>query len=228
MIDRRTFLAGAATIGTLQLSGERASAQDPQEIIEALHWFVEAVKLLPTSVEGFFAGLRRIKYETTVTISTEALLADVRRKLTDEYPANTLQTKLATWLGRYDAWVNDKPRPGESQQDFTARRERERLALQQEWKRVRDDAAAALAIADAVGKELDSIDPRAIPVPEWRRYNDLLHNEKELARFINIDMPTDPHDIEELRGAVEQLKKVIQIIDENQAQLDRAIHQKQG
>lgn len=228
MVHRRTFIVGIAALGAVRLSSERALAQDPGEAIEAIHWFVEAVKLLPGSVEGFFGGLRRIRYQTTLTLSTQALLQDVRRKLTDEYPANALQTKLATWLQHYDAWVDSKQRPGESQQDFVARKERERQSLQQEWKRVRDDAAAALAIADTVGKELDSIDPRAIPAQEWRAYNDLLQNEKELAGFINADMPTDPHDIEELRQASEQLKKVIQTIDEHQAELDKAIHTKPG
>jgi transcription termination factor NusB len=225
MLHRRAFVVGVAIMVASQAPAENASADI---YTEAIGWFIEVVGRLPGSVRAIFTTLRKIKFNLELLLSTKELLLDVRRKLTDPYPVNTLQTKLATWLTHYDKWVSEKPRPGESDQDFAARKERERAALEQEWKQVRDEAAAALVIAETVGNELNSIKPDAIPVPEWRAYKDLLSNEKELARFLNTDMPTDPDSIEKLREAAEQLKQVVQIIDENQAQLDNAIHQKPG
>lgn len=220
MIQRRAFLVGSAASAASLVAGERASA----EIFgKAIEWFIEAVKLLPRSLDGIYRGLLYLKGHYRLLVDDRERLRNVRRELTDATEEKSLQTKLGTWLMHYDAWVAEKPRPGESDADFAARKERERTALQREWKTVRDDAASALKTIKTIGAELDNIDPNLIPAPEWRQYRELLKDEKDLAEFLDTDMPTDPSVLDRMRETAEQLKLVVQTIDRYAGQLDEAI-----
>jgi hypothetical protein len=74
-----------------------------------------------------------------------------------------------------------------------------------------------------LGEELESIAPEAMSIAEWRRFRELISNEKELARFLDTDMPTEPHVLARMRETAEQLKRVVQTIDQYAAELDQAI-----
>jgi hypothetical protein len=60
-------------------------------------------------------------------------------------------------------------------------------------------------------------------IAEWRRFRELISNEKELTRFLDTDMPTDPHVLDRMRDTAEQRRRVVQTIDQYAADLDQAI-----
>jgi hypothetical protein len=178
---------------------------------------------LPVSIDAIYRGLLSIKGHYRLLVDDRARLQNVRRELADPSTEKGLQTKLGTWLNHYDAFLTDKQRLGENDEEFAARKSRERAALEQEWKQLRNDAAEALIAVSRIGEELESIAPEAMSIAEWRRFRELISNEKELARFLDTDMPTEPHVLARMRETAEQLKRVVQTIDQYAAELDQVI-----
>ena len=220
MIRRRAFLVGAAgTMATLRLV--KTVLANVYE--KAIEWFIDLVKALPVSIDAIYRGLLSIKGHYRLLVDDRARLQNVRRELADPSTEKGLQTKLGTWLNHYDAFLTDKQRLGENDEEFAARKSRERAALEQEWKQLRNDAAEALIAVSRIGEELESIAPEAMSIAEWRRFRELISNEKELARFLDTDMPTEPHVLARMRETAEQLKRVVQTIDQYAAELDQVI-----
>jgi hypothetical protein len=152
---------------------------------KAIEWFIDLVKALPVSIDAIYRGLLSIKGHYRLLVDDRARLQNVRRELADPSTEKGLQTKLGTWLNHYDAFLTDKQRLGENDEEFAARKSRERAALEQEWKQLRNDAAEALIAVSRIGEELESIAPEAMSIAEWRRFRELISNEKELARFLD-------------------------------------------
>lgn len=220
MIRRRAFLVGAAgTMATLRLV--KTVLANVYE--KAIEWFIDLVKALPVSIDAIYRGLLSIKGHYRLLVDDRARLQNVRRELADPSTEKGLQTKLGTWLNHYDAFLTDKQRLGENDEEFAARKSRERAALEQEWKQLRNDAAEALIAVSRIGEELESIAPEAMSIAEWRRFRELISNEKELPRFLDTDMPTEPHVLARMRETAEQLKRVVQTIDQYAAELDQVI-----
>jgi hypothetical protein len=141
MIRRRAFLLGAtATVGTLGLI-RPGSAMAYEKAIE---WFIELVKAFPASMDAIYRGLLYIKAHYRLLVDDRARLQNVRRELADPSTEKGLQTKLGTWLNHYDAFLADKQRPGENDEEFAARKNNHRTALEQEWRQLRNDAVQAL------------------------------------------------------------------------------------
>ena len=220
MIHRRTFLAGSTAVAVSLISGGNASAAIWDKAIE---WFIDIVKVLPGSIDGIYRELISIKGHYRLLVDDRARLQNVRRELADSSSEKGLQTKLGTWLNHYDEFLADKQRPGESDEEFAARKHRDQAALEQEWKQLRDDAGEALKTVNGIGVELESIAPDAISIAEWRRFRELIKNEKDLARFLDSDMPTEPNQLSRMKDTAEQLKRVVQTIDEYAGELDQAI-----
>ena len=221
MIHRRAFLVGLTASTTIAISGKHASAEGAWgEIIE---WVVEVVKVLPASVEDIYRVLLNLRTHYRLLVDDRTRLQNVRRELSDPSSEKQVQTKLATWLTRYDSFINEKSRPGESAEDFAARKDREHAALAKDWKELRDAATDALKTIKLVGTELESIQPGAMSSEQWRRYKELVGDEKEFTMFLDTDMPTDPTVLARLREIQEQLAKVVQTIDQYAGELDDEI-----
>jgi hypothetical protein len=219
MIRRRAFLVATGAMAMLSL----VKTVFANVYEKAIEWFIDLVKALPVSIDAIYRGLLSIKGHYRLLVDDRARLQNVRRELADPSTEKGLQTKLGTWLNHYDAFLTDKQRLGENSEEFAARNNRERAALEQEWKQLRNDAAEALIAVSRIGEELESIAPEAMSIAEWRRFRELISNEKELARFLDTDMPTEPYILARMRETAEQLKRVVQTIDQYAAELDQAI-----
>jgi predicted nuclease with TOPRIM domain len=141
--------------------------------------------------------------------------------LTDPTSTKNLQTKLEAWLRHYDAFI-DEPNRGESDQDFKTRREEVRNALEKEWSSLTNDAVSALRGIELLGEKLEKIRPGAISAPEWRRYKELLRNERNIANFLSTSMPTAPCLLARMRETVSELREVVDLIDKCAEELDQA------
>jgi hypothetical protein len=181
------------------------------------------VKVGVPSLDEIYRGLVTLKVNYRTLVDDKERTEKIRRDLTDASSEKGLQTKLGGWLKRYDAFINEKQRAGESTQDFNARKERERQQLEREWKQLRNDAVDALKTIKTMGEDLEKVLPESMPGPEWRRYKQLLNDEKEVTGFLDTDMPSDPAVIDRLREIDEQLKRIIQTIDKYAGELDAAI-----
>jgi hypothetical protein len=219
MLTRRSFVAGSCVlVGYLPTE---ASAEAWQEWMT--NFLSKAVRLALADVDQIMYGLLRVVTDVKILTGIRDRAEDVRRKLSDSTPEHHLNVKLAEWLKRYDAWVDDKAAPGESNTVFRARLERERNILQSEWKECNRDAIDALKEIENLGIELESIDPGAISKEEWRVYKILLGDEKMVIAVINADMPTDPTSIDRLREVAKQLEGIVTYIDKGVANFNYVI-----
>jgi hypothetical protein len=219
-LDRRALLAYTVA-GILALG--RREVQAAGMLDTAFEWFTKLVKEAAPSVEDIYRGLLRIKSNYRLLVDDKARLNEIRRKLTDPSSEKGLHTKLEVWLKRYQAFAGSRAKPGESDAEYTARREKERQVLENDWKQLRNDALDALKSIEAMGIELQSIDADAMNGEEWRRYKELLRDEKEYSRFLDADMPTDPVLLDRMAEAAKGLNEVVEKINRYAADLDQAI-----
>jgi hypothetical protein len=212
MLTRRSFVTGSCV-----LAGYLATEDWMTDFLS------KAVRLALAKVDQIMYGLLRVVTDVKILTGIRDRAQDVRRKLTDSTPEHHLNVKLVEWLNRYDSWIDDKGALGESNAVFRARLERERAALQSEWKDCNRDAIDALKEIENLGIELESIDPGAISSEEWRVYKALLDDEKMVITVINADMPTDPISINRLREVAKQLEGIVTYIDKGVANFNYVI-----
>jgi len=62
-----------------------------------------------------------------------------------------------------------------------------------------------------------------MPSKEWRQYKELLSQEKEIIRFLDTDMPTEPYLLDRMQESAIQLKMIVETIDKYGTALDEAI-----
>ena len=219
MLTRRSFIAATCALATYRVT-EALALEFKKDILE---WFEQALILaLPSLNEALDYALRFVTDWKLLT-DIRARVADVRRRLTDLTPEHHLHVKLTEWLDRYDQWVSEKAKPGESDPDFAAHHERERVILQANWHSCQLDAVAALEEIRYLGDELQSIDSNAMTSEEWHNYKRLLDDEKMVVEAINMDMPTEPIFIEVLRGVAQRLENIVEAIDKRTGELDKKI-----
>jgi hypothetical protein len=219
MLTRRAFLAiSCGLVGHLATGVSAVAWQE---------WMTDflskAVRLALAKVDQIMYGWLRVETDVKILTGIRNRAEDVRRKLSDSTPERHLNVKLAEWLKRYDAWIDEKAAPGESNAAFRARLERERVVLDFEWKECNRGAVDALKEIENLGIELESIDPSAITGEEWRVYKILLGDEKMTIAVINADMPTDPTSIDRLREVAKQLEGIVTVINKNVANFNYAI-----
>lgn len=224
LLHRRALLASALAGAGSVLFPRPSRAQVWNT---AFDWFIKLVEHAAPSVDDIYLALLKIKDRATILINDKARMERVRRQLTDPSSGQELQTKLEVWLKRYQAFASGRPKAGESDQEFSARKERERVVLESDWKRLRKDAIDALDSIRAMGEELESLTP-VMGGEEWRRYKELLRNEREHAMFLDIDMPTDPILLDRLQETAANLKKVVQTINKYAAELEEAIRREKS
>jgi hypothetical protein len=85
---------------------------------------------------------------------------------------------------------------------------------------------SALQEIKLIGEELENVDTSSqegMSSAEWRRYKELISNERDVAQFLDMDMPTDPYLHNRLHEVASRLRELIRIIDANAAELDKAI-----
>jgi hypothetical protein len=219
MWSRRAFIVAFCGIATCRVT--EVIALDFKKSV--LEWFEQAlIVALPSLNEALDYALRFVT-DWKILTDIRARVADVRRRLTDSTPEHHLHVKLTEWLDRYDQWVSEKAKPGESDADFAARHEHERILLQANRHSCQLDAVAALEEIRYLGDELHSIDSNAMTSEEWHYYNHLLDDEKMVVEAINMDMPTEPIFIEVLRGVAKRLENIVGVIDKRTGELDKKI-----
>lgn len=220
MLTRRSFIAASYALATYRVT--ETSALDFKK--DVLEWFSQAIGYaLPSLNEALDYALRFVT-DWNILTDIRARVADVRRRLTNSTPEHHLHVKLTEWLDSYDQWVSEKAKPGESDLDFAARHERERVILQANWHSCQLDAIAALEEIRYLGDELQSINSNAMTSDEWHNYKRLLDDEKMVVEAINMDMPTEPIFIEVLREHVaKRLENIVDVIDKRTGELDKKI-----
>ena len=140
MWSRRSFIAASCAMATSRV--KEALALDFKKNV--LEWFEQTIGYaLPSLNEALDYALRFVT-DWKILTDTRARAADVRRRLTDSTPEYHLRVKLTEWLDHYDQWVSEKAKPGESEPDFAARHERDRVLLQADWHSFQLDAVTAL------------------------------------------------------------------------------------
>jgi len=217
-LPRRVVLAGlAASIFCLSKGTARATGW-----MDAIEWLWEAVRGADYSIDRFFRQLLKVKNNSKQLADDQARAERVRRDLTTATGPKSLETKLGNWLRRYQAFVNEKPRQGETDEDFNARKERQRAQLERDWKELRNQTVDALKTIKEMGEDLEGIQPDTMSSPEWHRYKQLLNDEKEVTNFLDTDMPTDPIVIDRLKEIDEGLKRIVTTIDQYAGELEAA------
>jgi hypothetical protein len=218
MLSRRSLLIGVGLAFVLRPNPSEADVS--KTLIE---WLSKAIDLAVPSLEDIFNYLLQAEYNAGLLISSERLLQDIRRRISDAGLERDLSNRLGDWLTRYDSWVNETPRAAESNEDFSARRERERLILVSAWEGVKGDTTEALLEIRELGEKINNIDSLAISTAEWHQYRELLNEEKLVAAFLNTEMPTDSTSIEGLKGISKKLSNIVATIDRLNPQLVRKI-----
>jgi hypothetical protein len=213
MLTRRTFVAVSCIL--VGYRAVKASAEAWQEWMT--DFLSKAVSLALNNVDNILYGLIHVVTDVKILTGIRDRAEDVRRKLTDSTPEHHLNVKLAEWLKRYDAWVNEQPETGESNAAFRARLGRERDVLQSEWKACNRDAVDALKEIENLGIELESIDPGAMKSEEWQAYKHLLEDEKRIVMLVNADMPTELSAVDRTREVATQLEQIVTVVDKGVA-----------
>ena len=156
MWSRRSFMVASCALVTCRVT--KALAFEFKK--DVLEWFEQTIiYALPSLNEALDYTLRFVT-DWNILTDVRARVADVRRRLTDSTPTHHLHVKLTEWLDRYDNWVSEKAKPGESDSDFVARHERERIILQADWHSCQLDGVAALQEIRYLGDELQYVAPQ--------------------------------------------------------------------
>jgi hypothetical protein len=199
-----------------------------KEWINAIEWLWEAVRGADDLLGTIFRKLAKVKNEAGQLVNDQARADRIRRDLTTATGPKSLETKLGNWLKHYQEFVSEKPRQGETDQEFNARKERQRAQQESDWKELRNDTVDALKTIKEMGAYLEGIQSDAMSSPEWHRYKQLLNDEKQVANFLNTDMPTDPIIIDRLKEIDEELKRIVRTIDQYAGELEAATKKKPG
>ncbi len=169
MWSRRAFIVASCAMATCRVT-EVLGLEFKKTVLE---WFEQTIGYaLPSLNEALDYALRFVT-DWRILTDVRARVADVRRRLTDSTPEHHLHVKLTEWLDRYDQWVSEKAKSGESDSDFAARHEHERVILQADWHSCQLDSVAALQEIRYLGDELQSINSNAMNSEEWHNYKRL-------------------------------------------------------
>ncbi len=222
MLNRRT-LVNLLALSALVRPALGAEGGILSGLKSAVDWFVNLVKEAPSALENVYDWLLRAKAGYRILFDSRAALNDIRRKLADPSTEEALQSKLRAWLKKHDQVVNEAQNPGESREDFVARQQKDLELLKANWETLRKDAVDALHEIGRLQDEIESVDPKALNAEEYRLFKSLLARKREEEEFLNIESPTDPAIIDQLREVAYKLDEIINVIAKNAPALDEAI-----